>query len=248
MRKIIRINTELCNSCGECAAACREGAIGMENGKAVLLRDDYCTGLGICVAACRTGAITMEERDALPYSEKAVLAGVTSRTFKDVPAEMLKSLRAPAKPGVKPSANRPEKMEKERNSCLGQWPVKLKLTTATGAYFADAELLIAADCCAYAYGDFHRQLMRGRVTLTGCPKLDGVDYAGKITDILTQNTVRSVTIARMSLPCCGGLEQSVRRAILKSGKEFPCRMAVISPQGKLDFEEQPRPKRQKTAV
>ena len=231
IRKIIRIDPEKCNSCGECVAACHEGAIGMENGKAVLLRDDYCDGLGDCLPVCRAGAISFEERDALPYDEKAVLSSAKSRTFRKMPPGYLKDLRPAPRP-----VRKTDRMDRERTSCLGQWPVQIKLTSANAAFFGDADILVAADCCAYAYGEFHQQLMRGRVTLIGCPKLDGVDYTVKLAEIFGGNAIRSVTVARMSVPCCGGMEQAVKRAIRESGKRLPCRAAVISPQGKLDYE------------
>lgn len=233
IRKIITIDAEKCNSCGECVSACHEGAIGMENGKAVLLRDDYCDGLGDCLPACRAGAISFEEREALPYNEDAVLSNVKSRKFKKLSPGSLKRLRP-----VLRQPKRADRMDRERTSNLGQWPAQIKLTSPNAAFFSDADLLVAADCCAYAYGDFHRQFMQGRVTLIGCPKLDGVDYALKLGDIFEQNSIRSVTVVRMSVPCCGAMEQAVRRAIEAAGKTFPYQVAVISPQGKLDHEQE----------
>lgn len=234
IRKIIKIDAAKCNSCGECVTACHEGAIGMDNGKAVLLRDDYCDGLGDCLPACPTGAITFEEREALAYDEVAVLSNLKSKTFKELPRDYLKHLKTPSL-----SAKKRNRLDRERKSCLGQWPVQIRLVSAHAAFFKDADLLVAADCCAYAYGDFHNEFMPGRVVLIGCPKLDAVCYTEKIAEILAQNDVRSVTVARMSVPCCGGIEQAVKNAISSSGKAVPCVVRVISPQGMLAPETPP---------
>ena len=239
IRRIITIDPDTCNGCGLCAAACHEGAIGMEGGKAVLLRDDYCDGLGDCLPACPTGAISFEEREALPYDEAAVQARMREKGLpgnvnggpnserKGCPgtaAKMLVPVKAEPKPAAPGSG---------RKSCLRQWPVQLKLTPVHAAYFEDANLLVAADCCAYAYSSFHREFMRGKVTVIGCPKLDGVDYTQKLAEILAQNTIRSVTVARMSVPCCGGLEQAVLRAVRASGKNLDCRVVTLSPEARI---------------
>ena len=220
IRRIIQIDTEKCNGCGACAAACHEGAIGMVDGKARLLRDDYCDGLGDCLPACPTGAITFVEREAAAYDEAAVRQRQAAHSG-GCPGSRAQSLHQAA----------PAAAAAEAESCLAQWPVQLKLTPVTAPCFHDAELLVAADCSAFACGGFHRQFMAGRTTLIGCPKLDGVDYAEKLTAILTSNPIRGVTVVRMEVPCCGGLENAVRRAVQSCGKDIPCRTVVLSVNG-----------------
>ena len=228
IRKIIQIDQEKCNGCGLCAAACHESAIGMVEGKARLLRDDYCDGLGDCLPACPTGAITFVEREALPYDQAAV---ERNKQAKDA---------APAGgcPGSRARVMQQNSHESAPEggavaSRLRQWPVQMKLTAVNAPVFQDAHLLIAADCAAYAYGDFHRDFMQDRVTLIGCPKLDGVDYSAKLTEILRHNAIRSVTVTRMEVPCCGGLEMAVRAAIRNCGRPIPLRVAVLSTDGKI---------------
>lgn len=214
IRKIIKINEEKCNGCGICAEACHEGAIGMVDGKARLLREDYCDGLGDCLPACPTGAITFEEREAAAYDHAAVMASKEAKNSeKDA---------APA-----------DEAKAAVQSCLSQWPVQIKLVPVRAPYFDGADLLIAADCTAYAYGDFHRQFIRGRITLVGCPKLDEGDYSEKLTAILRQNDIKSVTIARMEVPCCGGLEMAARKALKASGKLIPWQVVTISTDGRI---------------
>ena len=225
-RKIIKIREEDCNGCGACAAACHEGAIEMVNGKARLTREDYCDGLGDCLPACPTGAISFEEREAPAYDEAAVLAAKRQKSAPlpcGCPGTQSKAIRqqAPAD-SVPPAASQ-----------LRQWPVQIKLVPTGAPYFQGAHLLIAADCTAFACGSFHSDWMRGRITLIGCPKLDEGDYAEKLTEIFTQNEIESVTVARMEVPCCGGLENAVKRALARSGKSISCRIAVISTDGKL---------------
>lgn len=190
IRKIIEIQEEKCNGCGLCASACHEGAIGMVDGKARLLREDYCDGLGDCLPQCPTGAITFVEREAAPYDE----AGI---------------------------------------SRLRQWPCQIKLVPVNVPYFHKAKLLIAADCTAYTYADFHRDFMKGKITLIGCPKLDGADYSEKLTEIIKNNDIRSVTILRMEVPCCGGLEMAVKKALQNSGKFLPWQVVTISTEGQI---------------
>ena len=227
IRKIIRIDEDKCNGCGACAAACHEGAIGMVNGKARLLREDYCDGLGDCLPACPTGAITFEEREAPAYNEEAVRAS--------------KQQAAPLPCGC-PGSNA-RKLERRETACaapaakapsrLSHWPVQIKLVPVNAPYFDGAHLLIAADCTAYAYGNFHEEFMRNRVVIVGCPKLDAVDYTDKLTQIIAGNDIRSVTIVRMEVPCCGGIENAARRALMNSGKFIPWQVVTISVDGKI---------------
>lgn len=227
VRKIIQIDENKCNGCGACAAACHEGAIGMADGKAKLLRDDYCDGLGDCLPTCPTGAITFVEREAAAYDEAAVKAnmkkvhapggcpGTKSRSI-----ERKTDLEAPQRGGGLPSQ-------------LRQWPVQIKLVPARAPYFENANLLIAADCTAYAYANFHEEFIRNHITLVGCPKLDEGDYAEKLTEIIKNNDIKSVTIVRMEVPCCGGLESAAKRALQASGKFIPWQVVTISTDGKI---------------
>jgi Fe-S-cluster-containing hydrogenase component 2 len=193
VRKIIQINEEKCNGCGACAAACHEGAIGMVDGKAKLLRDDYCDGLGNCLPTCPTGAIQFVEREAAAYDEAAVKAAQASR--------------------------------------LRQWPVQIKLVPVNAPYFNEAKLLVAADCTAYAYANFHQDFIKGHITLVGCPKLDGTDYSEKLTEIIKNNNIRSVTVVRMEVPCCGGIEVAAKTALQNSGKFIPWNVVTIATDG-----------------
>ena len=208
IRKIIQIDESKCNGYGACAAACHEGAIGMIDGKAKLLRDDYCDGLGDCLPSCPTGAIEFVEREAAAYDAKAVQAK-QKKEQDEVPqgcpgARMQKLLSAQDEVNVP---------EKSVASQLAQWPVQIKLLPIKAPYFAQADLLIAADCTAYAYGNFHQHFMKKRVTLIGCPKLDRMDYSEKLAEILRENEIQSVTVVRMEVPCCGGMEHAVKTAI-----------------------------------
>lgn len=223
IRKIIRIDSEKCTGCGACAAACHEGAIGMVNGKARLLREDYCDGLGDCLPACPAGAITFETREAPAWDAAAVAA---AKATAGCPGSRPRHVSAGAAPAA-PLSARPA-------SCLRQWPVQLKLAPPRAPYYDGADLLVAADCTAYAYGDFHETFIRDRVTLIGCPKLDAADYSRKLGEILSGNDVRSVTVARMEVPCCGGIEFAVRRAIEDSGKDIPCRVVTVTVEGALE--------------
>ena len=225
IRRIITINEEKCNGCGLCAKACHEGAIGMVGGKAKLLREDYCDGLGDCLPACPMNAISFEEREAPAYDEAAVLA-----------AKRAKEEKLPC--GCPGTACR--SMEKKQDDArtdvpgrLTNFPVQLKLVPPTAPWFDGADLLVAADCTAYAYGNFHADFIRDKVTLIGCPKLDNADYSEKLVQILKYNNIRSVTVTRMTVPCCGGLSFAVKNAVETCGKEIPLRIVTISPDGRI---------------
>ena len=217
IRRIITIDEEKCNGCGLCADACHEGAIGIVDGKAKLLREDYCDGLGDCLPACPMKAITFEEREAPAYNEAAVLA---ARKAKEAPQPC-------GCPGSACQSVQP------LSSQLQNFPVQIKLLPPNAPYLDNADLLIAADCTAYAYGNFHHDFMKNRVTLIGCPKLDMVDYSEKLTEIFKSNHIRSVTLTRMTVPCCGGLAMAVKRAIEQSGRQIPLNIVTISPNGQI---------------
>ena len=223
LRRIIKINQDKCSGCGLCVRACHEGAIGLVEGKARLMREDYCDGLGDCLPACPENAISFEEREAPAYNEAAVLAAKKNAVHAGCPGAAVKVV----------ARNEPEPAAVPKASCLGQWPVQIKLVPINAPFFNGADLLVAADCAAYAYGSFHEDFIRGRVTLIGCPKLDQTDYAEKLAEIFAANDIKSITVARMQVPCCGGLENAVKRALLASGKSIPCNVAVISTDGRL---------------
>lgn len=225
IRKIIEIDEEKCNGCGACAEACHEGAIGMVNGKAKLLRDDYCDGLGDCLPACPTGAISFVEREAAAYDEAAVLAakGKSCPSGGGCPGSMAKTLERMTE------AQTPVRQESQ----LRQWPVQIKLVPIRAPWLDGAKLLIAADCTAYAYANFHQDFIKNHITLVGCPKLDAVDYSIKLTEILRNNDIQSVTVARMEVPCCGGIEFAMKKALQESGKLIPWDVVVISTDGQI---------------
>jgi ferredoxin len=231
IRKIIQIDEEKCTGCGLCAEACHEGAIGIVNGKAKLLRDDYCDGLGNCLPACPTGAISFTEREAAQYDEEAVKKNVLKKQRGELPracpGTASKTLHRDDGP-----APRRETVPESR-SRLSQWPVQIKLVPVHAPYFEDANLLVAADCTGYAFGDFHERFMKNHITLIGCPKLDEGDYTEKLTAIIRDNNIRSVTVARMEVPCCGGIENAVKRALQNSGKFIPWQVVTISVDGRI---------------
>lgn len=232
IRRIIEIDKEKCNGCGLCAKACHEGAIGMVDGKATLLRDDYCDGLGDCLPVCPTGAITFVEREAAAYDEGAVKANMAKKAQSACacPGSQSKLLEVQEKMAAK---REEEATPAAVPSRLRQWPVQIKLAPIKAPYFDGAKLLIAADCTAYAYGNFHEEFMKGKITLVGCPKLDLVDYSEKLTEIIKQNDIQSVTIVRMEVPCCGGMEMAAKKALQASGKFIPWQVVTISTDGKI---------------
>ena len=229
IRKIIHIDQEKCNGCGACASACHEGAIAMVEGKAQLIRDDYCDGLGDCLPACPTGAITFTQREAAPYDEAAVQAHLARKKEEaplpcGCPGSQSRAIHreespAPAGPAV--------------SSQLRQWPVQIKLAPVNAPYFDGAHLLIAADCTAYAYGNFHQDFIRGKVVLIGCPKLDEGDYTEKLTQIIRQNDIKSLTIVRMEVPCCGGIQRAATTSLQNSGKFIPWQVVTIATDGRV---------------
>lgn len=203
LRKIIQIDEQKCNGCGLCVTACHEGAIGLVSGKAKLLREDYCDGLGDCLPACPMNAISFEIREAPAYDHQAVLA---SKQEKE-------NVYAPSR--------------------LQNFPVQLKLIAPNAPWLEDADLVIAADCTAFCYGNFHNDFIRNKVVVIGCPKLDGVQYAEKLSQIFENRNIRSVTLVRMQVPCCGGLSFAAKTALAGSGKSIPYREIVLSPTGQI---------------
>lgn len=231
LRQIITIDKEKCNGCGLCAEACHEGAIGMVDGKAALLRDDYCDGLGNCLPVCPTGAISFVEREAAAFNEEAVKAKQQQEAPLPCgcPGTQSKSLRHAAPAVAVPQAA----ASAAPVSQLNQWPVQIKLAPVNAPYFKNAHLLIAADCTAYAYANFHNEFMTNKITLIGCPKLDAGDYADKLTAILSENTIKSVTVVRMEVPCCGGITHAAVTALQQSGKMIPWRVVTLSTDGQI---------------
>lgn len=228
IRQIIKIDKALCNGCGACAIACHEGAIAMVNGKAKLIRDDYCDGLGDCLPSCPTNAIAFEQREALPYDEQAVQANIQAKQEEPLPCGCPGSHAR-----VLSKTTTPHMQSGIKDTQLNQWPVQIKLVPTNASYFHDANLLIAADCSAFAYGDFHNKFIRNHVTLIGCPKLDDEDYSRKLCEIIQNNDIKSVSIVRMQVPCCGGIEQMAKTAIQNSGKFIPWQVYTISCDGEI---------------
>ena len=232
-RRIIEIDQDKCNGCGACAAACHEGAITMVDGKAKLMRDDYCDGLGDCLPTCPTGAISFVEREAAAYDEQAVLANKQKKMQQEgmhihggCPGTRMKTMQHTELSGATAT---PAQVQ----SRLSQWPIQIKLVPVNAPYFGGAKLLIAADCTAYAYAAFHERFIKGHITLVGCPKLDSVDYSEKLTEIIRNNDIKSVTIVRMEVPCCGGLEYAAKTALQNSGKFIPWQVMTISTDGNI---------------
>jgi Fe-S-cluster-containing hydrogenase component 2 len=235
IRRIIEIDKEKCNGCGLCVNACHEGAIGMVDGKAQLLRDDYCDGLGNCLPACPTGAITFVEREALAYDQEAVDANIKAKqqqagpVFSGCPGMQARKInQSRQEEAVKPQST---SAQAAPHSQLQQWPVQIKLVAPNASFFNQAHLLIAADCTAYAYANFHHDFMKNKITIIGCPKLDEADYSRKLTEILQNNAIKSVTVVRMEVPCCGGIELAAKNALQNCGKLIPWNVITISTDG-----------------
>jgi len=223
IRRMIQIDQQKCNGCGLCVTACHEGAIAMIGGKAYLARENFCDGFGDCLPGCPTGAITFVEREAPAYDEAAVLRAKAEKAGAHMGC-----------PGTRLQGRTPEApTEGHCPSQLRQWPVQIKLVPVTAPWFRDSDVLVAADCTAYAYGDFHRDFLRGKILLVGCPKLDAVDYSEKLTQIFGANSIRSVTVLRMEVPCCGGLERAVKTAVANSGKNIPVQVVTVTTDGKI---------------
>ena len=236
IRKMIQLDREKCNGCGACAAACHEGAIAMVEGRAQLMRDDYCDGLGDCLPVCPTGAITFVEREAAAYDEKAVMENKQRKMQKEgmtlpcgCPGSQARNIRRAEEINKEPPRT-------ERVSRLSQWPVQIKLVPVAAPYFDGTRLLIAANCTAYAYAAFHERFIKGHITLVGCPKLDSVDYSEKLTEIIRGNDIKSVTVVRMEVPCCGGLELAAKKALRQSGKFIPWQVVTVTVDDRLKEE------------
>ncbi len=233
LRKIIKIDEKKCNGCGLCANACHEGAISIVDEKAKLIRDDYCDGLGNCLPACPTGAISFEEREAVGFDEEAVRIHQESVKEQNSPCSGGGCPGSRSKTMTRTGSGEAVVSPANMESRLMQWPVQIKLVPVNAPYFEDANLLVAADCTAYAYGDFHNRFIKNRITLIGCPKLDEGSYAGKLTEILKRNNIKSVTVVRMEVPCCGGIENAVKEALVNCGKLIPWQVVTISTDGQI---------------
>lgn len=237
IRKIIRIDEEKCNGCGLCVDACNEGALAIVDGKAKLMREDYCDGLGNCLPVCPEDAISFEEREAPPFQEEAVKEQNKAVSQKENKTTTL-ACGCPGSSVRSLSCDQKTAKEKTAGGALSQWPVQIKLLPVTARFYQNADLLIAADCCAYAYGAFHDDFIQGKITLVGCPKLDHVDYGEKLAEIFANNDIKSVTLTRMEVPCCGGMAKAVKTAIKNSGKQLPLTVYTISAEGKIVAKEE----------
>lgn len=234
IRTIIHIDEEKCNGCGACATACAEGAIQMVDGKAKLIRDDYCDGLGACLPHCPTDALSFVEREAAAFDEAAVEAHLErQRQQENAQPDLPCGCPGSESRRLSRQEEAPVKTSEAVPSRLNQWPVQIKLAPVNAPYFSGANLLVAADCAAYAHGDFHNRFIKNRITLIGCPKLDGVDYGEKLTEILRVNDIRSLTVVRMEVPCCGGLERAAVNALKNSGKFIPWQVVTLTTDGRV---------------
>lgn len=231
-RRIIKIDEQKCNGCGLCVEACHEGAIGMVNGKARLMRDDYCDGLGDCLPVCPTNAISFEEREAAAYDEIAVKENIKKKRQSSEPLPC-GCPGTHSKQILREEEAKPAKMQLNTQSYLSQWPIQIKLVPVNAPYFKNANLLIAADCSAFAYGDFHEKFIKNHITLIGCPKLDMTDYSEKLSAIIRNNDIKSLRVVRMEVPCCGGIENAAKEALKKSGKFIPWQVYTISTDGQI---------------
>ncbi|MGE5605983.1 MAG: ATP-binding protein [Bacteroidota bacterium] len=232
-RKIVSIDEAKCNGCGLCVTACHEGALQLINGKAKLVSESYCDGLGNCLPECPTGAITIEEREAADFDEEAVSKHIASKNNPAAPPLACGCPGSAARSIVKEQVTAAPTQPVQAESELRQWPCQIKLVPINAPYFDNAHLLVAADCTAYAYAGIHRDFMRNKITLIGCPKLDEVDYTGKLTEILKHHEIKSVTVLRMEVPCCGGIVHAVKNALVNSGKMVPWNVVTISTEGNI---------------
>ena len=235
IRKIIHIDEEKCNGCGLCASACHEGAIDMVDGKAKLVRENFCDGFGDCLPGCPTGAITFEEGEAPEYDEQAVKKAQEAKKMETMKHKHPQG-GCPGSRMMQFAHNKEEQAQVSTSkpvSRLAQWPCQIKLVPTQAPFFDGAKLLIAADCTAYAYANMHEEFMRGKVTIIGCPKLDDIDYTEKLTAIIRDNDIQSVTIVRMEVPCCGGLQRAAQNALQASGKFIPWQVVTISRDGRI---------------
>lgn len=233
-RKIVKIHEEKCNGCGLCVNACHEGALELRNGKAVLISDSYCDGLGDCLPQCPVDAIEIIERDAEEFDKELVEKRMNEKKQSAEPLPCgCPGHQAKVITHGKPSVKAAVKEQSESTSELKQWPVQIKLVSPNAPYFEGSHILIAADCTAYAYANIHQEFMRGKITLIGCPKLDEVDYAEKLTAILKNNNVKSITVLRMDVPCCSGIVNAVKNALISSGKMIPWSYKIVTTEGSL---------------
>jgi len=234
IRKIVKIDEEKCNGCGICVNACHEGALKIVDGKAKLISESYCDGLGDCLPGCPQNAIVVEEREALEYDEEAVKKNMEKKKNSHpetlpcgCPGSHARKIQKKAVQETLPA----EPQSKSTESQLNQWPCQIKLVPANAAYFDNAHILVAADCTAYAYANIHNDFMRNKITLIGCPKLDSVDYGDKLTEILSSHEIKSITVLRMEVPCCGGIVNAVKKALLNSGKLIPWTVVTVATDG-----------------